>query len=451
MMQTELIENNPHLAESFTAPQAVQSVPYATPVTPPPILQSQQPINHPVGPPPVLNIPYQSNAAPNASIARSNCCANCSESRQTGNPPPPVNAPRPPLAILHPAAGNPSAPQIPNGPGPYPMQSRMVNNPTPLPPMALPPMPQRQHVEQMWNNVPHESVNQVLMGPAMQRPGPSAVGSFIPMIPNIGGFEMLDLNQRPMNQGPQPRYPGTNGPIPFGHGLPPPMPVRNPYEIQRPNASNGRLPSESMIPHSINQPFQARIVPPRPPPSAYANYPPPPSRPREDLDLATQLGYLSINLENDNNTFSSKLTSKYLQETYNDLNGLARQISPATAPFDTTGTVLSQVVGRLNLPHPSEWRLSIRCHSCKRSFVLTWLIILVLNGNTTMNETVLTQEDFPLYDYNKCFRMNKYPLFVLTYVGGRGNEIQKPEITFGLNNVEQEIQAMKAKMIKEKS
>src|SRR5208282_1805664 len=93
MMQTELIENNSHLAESFTAPQAVQSVPYATPVTPPPILQSQQPINHPVGPPPALNIPYQSNAAPNASIAPSNCCANCSESRQTGNPPPPVNVP----------------------------------------------------------------------------------------------------------------------------------------------------------------------------------------------------------------------------------------------------------------------------------------------------------------------------------------------------------------------
>jgi hypothetical protein len=67
-----------------------------------------------------------------------------------------------------------------------------------------------------------------------------------------------------------------------------------------------------------------------------------------------------------------------------------------------------------------------------------------------MNDTLLTHEDFPLYEYIKCFRANKYPLFVLNYVGGRGNEIQKPEFTFGLNHVEEEVQAIKVRMIKEK-
>ena len=181
---------------------------------------------------------------------------------------------------------------------------------------------------------------------------------------------MLDFNPRPMNQGPQGRYPGPNGPIPFAHGLPPPMPFRNPYEIQRPNHSNGPLPSQSMIPLSVNPPFQEGIAALRPPPPAYANYRPPPPKTTEDLDLATELGYLSISLENNNNSISSKLTPKYLHDMYNDLNRLARQISPATMPFDTTGTILSQVVGRFNLPHPSEWCLSIRSHSCKRPFPL---------------------------------------------------------------------------------
>ena len=67
-----------------------------------------------------------------------------------------------------------------------------------------------------------------------------------------------------------------------------------------------------------------------------------------------------------------------------------------------------------------------------------------------MNETLLTQVDLPLYDYNKCLRGNMYPLFVLNYVGERGNEIPRHEITFGLNNMEQEILAMKARGIKEK-
>ena len=46
--------------------------------------------------------------------------------------------------------------------------------------------------------------------------------------------------------------------------------------------------------------------------------------------------------------------------------------------------------------------------------------------------------------------MNKFPVFVLNYVGARGNEIPKHEFTFSLNNVEQEIQAIKARIIKEK-
>ena len=369
IMQTELRENNSHLVDSFPVSQGVQSAPCSIPVTPPPIPQSQQPTNYPMGPPPALIIPYQSNAAPNGSNAPSNCCANCSGSRQTGNPPP-VNAPKPPVAIPHPAAGNPNAPQIPNGLGVYPMQPRMVNNPTPLRPVALPSLPERLN-GQAWDHVPHVPFNQVAMGPTVQRPGPPALGSFIPMIPNIGGYEVRDFNQRPMNQGPPARYPGPNRPIPLVSGPPPPMPFCNPFEIQRPNPSNGPPPSQLMLPPPVNPPFREGIAPLPLPRPVYANFGPPPPKPTEDLDLATQLGYLSIGFENDNTSVSSKLTPKYLHETYIDLNGLARQISPATAPFDTTGTILSQIVGRFNLPHPSEWRLSIRCHSCKRPFPLT--------------------------------------------------------------------------------
>ena len=436
-MQTEPMENNSQLAESLHVPQSVLSVPYAIPVTPPPVPQSQQPINYSVRPPPAL-IPYQSNALPNGLISPSGC-ANCSGPRQAGNPPP-VNAPKPPFAIPHPAAGNANAPQIGNGPGAYPMQSRMVNNLAPLPPM-----PQRQNIEQTWNNLPHETFNQVPMAASIQRPGPAAMGPLMPMMPNIMGYEVLDLHQRPMNQGPQARYPAPNGSIPFVNGPPPPMP-----EIQRPNAANGPLPSQSIIPLPVNPPFQQGITPLPPPHLAYANFGPPPPKLTGDLDLANQFRYLSIGFENDNSSFSPKVTPKYLQAMYNDLDRLARQISPTTTLFDSTGTIRSQLVGKFNLPHPSEWSLSIRCYSCKRPFPLRWLILLVLNGNITTNETLLTLEESPLCEYNNYFHMNKYPLFVLNYIGGRGNEIPKHEFTFGLNNVEQDIQAMKARIIKEK-
>lgn len=74
---------------------------------------------------------------------------------------------------------------------------------------------------------------------------------------------------------------------------------------------------------------------------------------------------------------------------------------------------------------------------------------VVLN-TITMKEELLSNEDFPLYEYNKSFREKKYPLLVINYVGDRGNEIPKREITWGLSNMEQEIQAMKARIIRER-
>jgi hypothetical protein len=43
----------------------------------------------------------------------------------------------------------------------------------------------------------------------------------------------------------------------------------------------------------------------------------------------------------------------------------------------------------------------------------------------------------------------KYPLFVLNYVGDKPSEIPNLEITWGLNNVESEIQALKARFIRD--
>lgn len=74
---------------------------------------------------------------------------------------------------------------------------------------------------------------------------------------------------------------------------------------------------------------------------------------------------------------------------------------------------------------------------------------VVLNG-ITMKEELLSQEEFPLYEYNKNLRANKYPLFILNYIGGRSNEIPKHEITLGLNDIKQQIQAMKASVIRGK-
>jgi hypothetical protein len=61
---------------------------------------------------------------------------------------------------------------------------------------------------------------------------------------------------------------------------------------------------------------------------------------------------------------------------------------------------------------------------------------------------VLANDDFALYEYDKCLRAKKYPLFVLSYVGPRATEMPKYEIILGLGQVEKEIQMEKSKAIR---
>jgi hypothetical protein len=68
-----------------------------------------------------------------------------------------------------------------------------------------------------------------------------------------------------------------------------------------------------------------------------------------------------------------------------------------------------------------------------------------------MREDLLPNEEFPLYQFHREMRIKRYPLFVLNYIGGRGAEIQDPEIVWGLNDVAQQLQELKAKIIREKA
>jgi hypothetical protein len=78
-----------------------------------------------------------------------------------------------------------------------------------------------------------------------------------------------------------------------------------------------------------------------------------------------------------------------------------------------------------------------------------WLMVVV-NGITTKEE-VLASDDFALYEYDKCLRGKKYPLFVLSYVGARAAEMPKYEIILGLGQVEKEIQVEKARVIRDQN
>jgi hypothetical protein len=80
------------------------------------------------------------------------------------------------------------------------------------------------------------------------------------------------------------------------------------------------------------------------------------------------------------------------------------------------------------------------------------------NANDTVlsevrtKEQFLSDDDYALYEYNKKLQEEKYPLFVLNYVGeGNMNAVPKGEITWGLNDIERRIQEMKATTIREMS
>lgn len=71
-------------------------------------------------------------------------------------------------------------------------------------------------------------------------------------------------------------------------------------------------------------------------------------------------------------------------------------------------------------------------------------------------EHLLSNDDAALYQYSRLLHETKYPVFVLTYVGGHGREsgtgktpeIPNLEVVWGLNNVEQEIHGNKIAMIR---
>lgn len=385
----EIIEPAPSLSDSYPDVQVFQQAQSGTraPVMTPQIPQIPQQIIYPGAPSSFsMNIASQPsfpNPVPNLSSAHSSKCSNCSGSRQVVSPT--ASVPRN-FGAPNPAIGNYNAPQaslgISNGP-PCPMQAGIGNVQSSIPPVSLPgPFGRSQRAEPMWRDHSLDSFERTPMPPPMQRSAPSGPASFNPMIPNIGQYEMLDLNQKPLNPGPPPmRYP-VSAPNYMNNAGPQPISVHGSYGMGGQGVSNGPPPPQPIIPFTgpFNQPFPGSVVPLPPPRTAYATapkFPPGAPKPKEDTDLATQLGYLSINFENGTNSATSKLTSQYLQEMYDDLNVLAGQISVATKPFDTTATVVTQFAQRYNLKHPSEWCLSIRTHSCTSPFPFSTQILIV--------------------------------------------------------------------------
>jgi hypothetical protein len=80
----------------------------------------------------------------------------------------------------------------------------------------------------------------------------------------------------------------------------------------------------------------------------------------------------------------------------------------------------------------------------------------LVSGGISTKEHLLSNDDPALYEYSRYLHTTKYPLFVLSYVGGRGPEnpngkspeIPKVEVVWGLNNIEQEIHAIKIGLIR---
>jgi hypothetical protein len=381
----EIIEPIPSISDSFSVHGLQQAqVPVRAPVTAP---QIPQQISHPSAASSfdisMSNQPGFPISVPNGSGANLRGCSNCSGSRQVISPsisaPKNLGVPIPPIissgatqASMGVANGPPfPSAAIPNG-LPFPVQPRMVNGQSSIPPNSLPPLgpfAQGQRIESTWKDNSLDPFERASMVPTMQRATPNAPPPMNPMFPNISPYELLELNQKPVNPGPPPsRYPFI-GPNYMNNAMPQSVPINNSYGLGRQGVSNGPYGPQSLVP--MNQPFPAVMAahpPPRPAYVAAPSYPQSAPKPKEDTDLATQLGYLSINFENDTNSITSRLTSRYLHEVYDDLNGLATQISATTKPFDTTPTILAQVVQRYNLAHPNEWSLSVRTHSCTLPF-----------------------------------------------------------------------------------
>lgn len=201
--------------------------------------------------------------------------------------------------------------------------------------------------------------------PIYQRPPPNAP-IFNGMQANFGGQY---IPNRPFMQGPPPVHiPGPN-PHPAANIVHPiPNANQNPHDLGRPIQSNvSYAPQPPPFHPPRPQPFHG-VVPPLVPVRASVltpgNQQPAPPKPIEN-DLATQLGFMSIDPQRDANSVSSELPPRLILELYEEMVRLARQISPETSPFETTLNIIRQVLQKHGLCNPLDWRLSIRTHSRK--------------------------------------------------------------------------------------
>lgn len=192
--------------------------------------------------------------------------------------------------------------------------------------------------------------------PPIHQLAPSGPGSLNSMLPAFPGS---DVNPG----GHFGRYPPPRHPVAAANNVPQ-LPYRVGQEFPNPPPPNVSYGPHSMVPP---MPFNAPLLGAAPPMPSRAPFPPlvgPPAAPKaSDDDLAAQLGFLSINPAPES-AKSSAISSRYLQETFNELHNLASQISPETKPFDTAAMIIAHAVRKYNLAHPTQWRLSIRTHSC---------------------------------------------------------------------------------------
>jgi len=296
------------------------------------------------------NVVGSSNIAPGA---HPGCCGNCGASRPAVAP---VNPPK--YIPVPPVNNNPNVPPVPSnyhfGVSNGPMQPSAVGISYPNQGMMASACPV---IRNYGNEARGHSAEWVdpMRFPPIQRSAPNAPAALNSMFPAYAGF---DGNQ----SGPFGRYP----PLHPGNGANgvPQFPPRVGQDFSKPPPSNVSYGPHSMVPPMpFNAPFQGS-VPPAPSRGPFVPLPgaPPPPKSSDD-DLAAQLGFLSINPTNDT-AKSTGISSRYLQETYDELVNLASQISPETKPFDTSATVVTHAARKFNFARPAEWRLSIRTHSC---------------------------------------------------------------------------------------
>lgn len=90
----------------------------------------------------------------------------------------------------------------------------------------------------------------------------------------------------------------------------------------------------------------------------------PPTK-KEEFDLNKAVQYMRMGSDNPPGTsdaISSPTTSRCLRDICAEVDELAREAG--AEPWDATPVFLARYVQRLDLVHPTEWRLSLRIHSC---------------------------------------------------------------------------------------